>query len=169
MKDALDDLIDAARAFTDASAHGLYARPFNEAQVVARDWLARAVAAYTMDHLPGDAFHIRVDVPRALVRSLIASAIDSGGSRSWAVVVAYTKPDPGDPDDLGALVVKADEYVEGKSEGEHRLTPDCVRRGLEAMAQTYPWHFADAMRGHGDMVTGDVFLQLALFGELLYG
>lgn len=52
---------------------------------------------------------------------------------------------------------------------KHRLTPAKLRRGLQVMAEKYPKHFADVVTGNGDSTTGDVLLQCALFGELVYG
>jgi len=41
--------------------------------------------------------------------------------------------------------------------------------GLKVMAEKYPRHFADMMADNDDAITGDVFLQCCLFGEVLYG
>lgn len=51
----------------------------------------------------------------------------------------------------------------------HRLTEAKLRRGLQVMAEKYPKHFADVMTEEGDADTGDVLLQCALFGKLVYG
>ena len=37
------------------------------------------------------------------------------------------------------------------------------------MAETHPRHFADFLAGNEDATTGDVLLQLAVFGELVFG
>ena len=52
---------------------------------------------------------------------------------------------------------------------KHHLTIESVRKGLELMRDQYPHHFADLIEGNDDLITGDVFLQLATFGELIYG
>jgi hypothetical protein len=52
---------------------------------------------------------------------------------------------------------------------KHPLTIDDVRKGLELMRDEYPLHFADLVEEQDDLITGDVFLQLATFGEVIYG
>ena len=52
---------------------------------------------------------------------------------------------------------------------KHHLTIDNVERGLELMRDQYPRHFADLVGEDDDLVTGDVWLQLAVFGEVIYG
>ena len=52
---------------------------------------------------------------------------------------------------------------------KHPLTIDDVRKGLELMRDEYPHHFADLVGEEDDLITGDVFLKLAVFGEVIYG
>ena len=52
---------------------------------------------------------------------------------------------------------------------KHHITMDDVRKGLELMRDKYPRHYADLMEEDDDLITGDVWLQLAVFGELIYG
>ena len=52
---------------------------------------------------------------------------------------------------------------------KHHLTLKDIKKGLELMRDEYPHHFADLVSGNDDAITGDVFLQLATFGELIYG
>jgi len=49
------------------------------------------------------------------------------------------------------------------------LNRDKIKRGLTVMANKEPKHFADFVRGDYDQITGDVFLQCCLFGEVIYG
>ena len=51
---------------------------------------------------------------------------------------------------------------------KHPITIEDVRKGLELMRDQYPHHYADLVEENDDLVTGDVFLQLATFGELVY-
>lgn len=44
-----------------------------------------------------------------------------------------------------------------------------IQRGLELMARDYPHHWHDVVTQNQDAITGDVFLQLCLFGEVRYG
>lgn len=44
-----------------------------------------------------------------------------------------------------------------------------VEGGLKLMAEEHPRHFKDLISDNFDAITSDVFLQLAIFGELVYG
>jgi hypothetical protein len=50
-----------------------------------------------------------------------------------------------------------------------RLTRATIARGLDLMAKAHPRHFSDLISDNHDAITADVFLQLALLGELRYG
>lgn len=67
--------------------------------------------------------------------------------------------------DGGALILEDQENGKGD---EYRLDRRMIQRGLEVMAEKYPQHFVDITSG-ADAITGDVFLQCALFGEIIYG
>ena len=54
------------------------------------------------------------------------------------------------------------------SKGLYALTPAKIQRGLRLLAVEYPEHFAWVMTDESDADTGDFFLQLALFGEVIY-
>lgn len=61
------------------------------------------------------------------------------------------------------------ELNDGEEPTKHYLTMDNVQKGLELMRDEYPRHYADLMEEEDDAITGDVWLQLAVFGELIYG
>lgn len=110
---------------------------------------------------------------------LLCSAFE-GGSNYWYEIVAYQAPKnpwkfPGDetlfrhigyPLAAGGAVVIADQENEGKI---YRLTPKAVARGWELLKNDQPRHYADVLSEDADATTGDVFLQLCLFGEVIYG
>ena len=48
------------------------------------------------------------------------------------------------------------------------LDLESIGRGLDTLATKYPRHFADFLMCSEDSVTGSVFLQCCLFGEILY-
>lgn len=52
---------------------------------------------------------------------------------------------------------------------KHRITIADVEKGLKLMQEQYPHHYADLVEEEDDAITGDVWLQLAVFGELIYG
>lgn len=61
------------------------------------------------------------------------------------------------------------ETEEEKAEARHEVAIADVQKGLELMRDQYPRHYADLVEENDDLVTGDVWLQLAVFGELIYG
>ncbi len=62
-----------------------------------------------------------------------------------------------------------EDIKEFPKEAKHHLTIENIRKGLELMRDQYPRHYADLVEENDDLITGDVFLQLATFGELIYG
>jgi hypothetical protein len=72
----------------------------------------------------------------------------------------------------GALIIEAfseNEPDEINGKKEWRLDLPAMHRGLQLMAEKYPHHWGDFQAENGDAITGDVFLQLSLFGEVVYG
>ena len=61
------------------------------------------------------------------------------------------------------------ELSENEEPDRYPITIDNIRKGLELMRDQYPRHYADLIEENDDAITGDVFLQLAVFGELIYG
>jgi hypothetical protein len=62
----------------------------------------------------------------------------------------------------------------GSEEGENKtakLDRAAIEKGLQLMATTEDGkqHFADWLAGNDDATTGDVFLQLCVLGEIVYG
>lgn len=74
----------------------------------------------------------------------------------------------------GGTLVVYDEYEieselnDGEQPTKHYLTLKDVRKGLRLMKKDYPRHYADLVEENDDAITGDVWLQLAVFGELVY-
>lgn len=75
----------------------------------------------------------------------------------------------------GGTLVVYDEYemdselYDGEEPTKHYLTLKDVRKGLRLMKKDYPYHYADLVEENDDAETGDVWLQLAVFGEVIYG
>lgn len=61
------------------------------------------------------------------------------------------------------------EDVESGQKKTHVLDLPAVLRGVQVIADKYPHHLADVLQGEGDATTGDVLIQCAVFGELIYG
>lgn len=124
------------------------------------------------------------------IAALLNNAFE-GGSASWCKVVGYTEPQKYHPilfaDDvlqgkpIDPEVGKYDEYpllpggavkivdTESDSDDERVLDRDGIQRGLALLfTPEYVHHGADWLKGNDDATTGDVFLQLCVFGELVY-
>jgi hypothetical protein len=61
--------------------------------------------------------------------------------------------------------------MEDEDGDKFTLNKAAIIRGKELMATDpqYSSHYADVLRENDDADTGDVFLQLCLFGEVVYG
>jgi hypothetical protein len=113
------------------------------------------------------------------VSDLLCSALE-GGSNYWYFIEAFIEP----PvltfrtfdgkvfrhldyplSDNGGLVIK------DLFDDQHPALLDrtSLLRGLHVMAEKYARHYADWMNENDDSMTGDVFLQCCLYGEVIYG
>lgn len=117
-------------------------------------------------------------VPRSQVASLLCCALN-GSYEHWFRIVEVVKPVRFQfrvhPDlvittidcplnDGGALVIRSLE----PDSNLFRLDLASLASGLNDMASRCPRHFADFLNGKADTITGSVFLQCCLFGELIY-
>jgi len=68
---------------------------------------------------------------------------------------------------LGGTILMKDKY--GDSEKVYRLDKEALARGLTVMGEKYPSHMANFMEENDDAITGDVFIQCALLGDIIYG
>ena len=114
---------------------------------------------------------VQVPVSERDIWGLLTSAFESG-SRFWIQSIEQEGPWPkGAPDRArlplagGALrITTMYENVPPRV-----LDKAALQRGLELMARLHPWHLGDMFRRTADAGTGDAFLQLCLFGEILFG
>jgi len=51
----------------------------------------------------------------------------------------------------------------------YRLSIAKLIKGLAVLRDKYPHHFCDIIKEDGDATTGDVLVQCALFGDIVYG
>lgn len=68
-----------------------------------------------------------------------------------------------------ALIIQDTEEDEQGNPVKHRLDRAAMIRGLDLMAEKYPHYFHEFMEEDDDAITGDVWLQLACMGEVVYG
>jgi len=115
---------------------------------------------------------IRVSISDEDIWGLLVSAFE-GGSNYWirSAEVA-TKPSKVAVDlarvplNGGALRFEIDN---DDAVPLRLLDRAAIVHGLELMAKLQPQHFADVIRDSSDADTGDVFLQICLFDELVFG
>jgi hypothetical protein len=100
---------------------------------------------------------------------LIVNALESADIGYWAYVPRGADHAKLVNGTATALVNESDGSHDGKGDGHHELTGAKVRAGLQVLATKYPHHFADIVGDKSDCTTGDVLVQCALFGEIVYG
>lgn len=117
-------------------------------------------------------------------RGLLCSAFE-GGSNEWCLVVDYEYGSGVKAADFkkGGRFTDKREYwhpaqlipfvpgcavIIAVDDKRYRLDRDALIKGYEVMAGKYPCHYADVLTDHYDAITGDVFLQCCLFGEIVY-
>lgn len=121
-----------------------------------------------------------VDVSMTDLANLLCNAFE-GGIGHWAVITGYTKPEKvwtgkdwesGTPryihyplSEGGAVRLRDAE----DEETEWTLDLPAIKRGLAIMAEKYPRHWKNFAEDYADAETGDVLVQCALMGELVYG
>lgn len=71
--------------------------------------------------------------------------------------------------DDGVTIVVSSERGDPNGGRKERLDLAAMEKGLQLMADKYPRHMADLLNGNDDATTADVWLQLCLFGEVVYG
>ena len=119
-----------------------------------------------------------VTVSDKRIEDLLCDAFE-GGSNYWYVIKKFNFPPGQTKQSLGItyphieLPLKGGSLligeVEGNPEYDKVLDRAAIERGLQLMAEKYPKHYADFMTENDDAITGDVFLQVALYGEVIFG
>lgn len=127
--------------------------------------------------------HINVEVTDEQIADMLCSALEGGSNYRYQIVAqqapviyryqtskerVYSHIDyPINPG--GSLTISSIKGDELRGAKQWKLTRIELREGLRVMAAKAPRHFADMLLGNGDAITGDVFLQCCLFGEVVYG
>lgn len=125
-------------------------------------------------------FDITVRVGRERVLDLLTTAFE-GAVGYWCQVERWETPDgfelsegPGYaelPLVKGGAVVCTDVVYPDPDDECYRLDLEALQRGLLIMAseERYQRHWTAVITADFDAETADVFVQLALFGEVVYG
>jgi hypothetical protein len=112
----------------------------------------------------------KVTITAEQVANLMTSALE-GGSGYWIESVSpryknheeYSLASAYGPDMI-ARIFKAED-----DETPCILSHATIQRGLDLMSHIAPNHWGDLVQETDDAETADVFLQLCLFGEIVYG
>jgi len=127
-------------------------------------------------------YNTEVDEQR--IKDLLCNAFE-GGSNYWYVIKTFNYPEGQTKQSLGlefphldlpfvagGSITVADMGDFGAAKGEMPdkvIDRDALIKGLQLMAEKYPRHFADFIEENDDADTGDVFLQLCCFGDIIFG
>lgn len=150
----------------------------NMAPINARKAIAEAKAIMT-HNVKGKEMEIKVthQISDERVEDLLCDALE-GGSNYWYVINSCNYPEGETKESLGIEFPHTQLPLKGGSltigdcliDGTDKiLDREAIRKGLNVMADKYPSHYADFIDGNDDALTGDVFLQCAVFGKLVYG
>ena len=117
------------------------------------------------------------EIPKERVSDLLCDAFE-GGSNYWYVIAKVNYPKGKTKEDFEfyhievPLVEGGSLIIDAQGDNEHSgklLYLDSIRKGLQLLHDIYCNHFNDLLTENDDADTGDVFLQLCLFGEVVFG
>lgn len=112
-------------------------------------------------------------VEERTLADLLITAFE-GGSNFWVSgatplgVQTAVRPWYSDPEIWKAPALSI--YLTDAETGErYELTLEGARKGLVLMAEKHPRHWKDLVSDNMDAETADVWLQLSVFGEIVFG
>jgi hypothetical protein len=110
---------------------------------------------------------ISFDVDEKRVTSLFCSAIE-GGSNYWVKSVSAMPGSKGEF--LSDQMIEGFNLTDGETGEVHYVSRKDIENALKLFAALEPKrHFAAWLSENDDAETADVFLQLCVFGEVIYG
>jgi len=118
------------------------------------------------------AFNVPTKVSEERVRDLLCCAF-GGGSNYWACI-SHEEYEGERPRYAWEIPFLEDGELTIVDDGAREVVLGKLNRrslvdGLLRMANQYPKHYANFLAEDEDAETGDVFLQLALMGEIVFG
>ena len=69
----------------------------------------------------------------------------------------------------GAIICVVEGVEKDQKDVEVRVDLAAVEKAMQLMATEDPKHFGDFTNDNSDAITGDVFLQLAVYGKVIFG
>lgn len=137
-------------------------------------------------------FSVKQEISEKRIHDLLCSAFE-GGTGYWCCIendvdgiqypegFSYSdfriggrlnpKDDPVNPYGLIAMTEGMELVLSDAEDPDTRwtLNREKIQKGLQLMQEKYPSHWGDFVSENDDADTADVFLQLAVLGELVYG
>lgn len=120
-------------------------------------------------------FPVTINVPAKRVQDLLCNAFE-GGSNYWYEIKEFVYPENLSRKDveyphlelpfIGGTIIVGDNCNDMP---DKELSQETIKSGLNLLAKKYPHHFADFIAENDDATTGDVFLQLCLYEEIVFG
>jgi len=87
--------------------------------------------------------------------------------KGGSIIIAVR--DPWEDSDEYGIDPKEVKYVHDPDNGKHELDLAGIERGFQLMADNHPHQFGLIMQDNYDAWTGDLLIQLALFGKEIFG
>lgn len=119
-------------------------------------------------------FTVAVEVSKEQIETLLVSAFE-GGSNYWYRIEAghsFISMTKGYVDEVlknGIPVSNFFAVETGHPIKQRTLNEKAIKRGLKLLPKKAHLALADVIQDNTDATTGDVFLQLCLYGEVVYG
>jgi hypothetical protein len=116
------------------------------------------------------------EIPDERIEQLLCDAFE-GGSNYWYTIKSFNYPPGQTKKSLGIefahleLPLKGGSLTigeMGKTMPDKVLDRTAIQKGLKIMAEKYPKDYADFLAENDDATTGDVFLQCALYGDVVF-
>jgi hypothetical protein len=109
---------------------------------------------------------------------VLTSALE-GGIGYWGTIVQFIKPEKLAFRSDAKVIYRHIDYpmnegggivIAVEDDGKYTLDLEALKRGVKIMHEKYTRHYADMVSEcNADATTGDVLVQCALFGEIVYG
>lgn len=108
-------------------------------------------------------FKAMVKIKEQDIVDLFVSACE-GGSNYWCAGLT-----PKGKGDAYKAMLKGFTLIESEDGKKRTVTPRKIERAIQLFAVKAPYQFGNLLSGDADASTGDAFLQLCTFGDLVYG
>lgn len=123
-----------------------------------------------------------VELVSAVIVADVMTTLIEGGESEWFIKATLTSPDQRDPETRRECPWYSDPNLYGENfqfliyggtseetSCSELVTIDKISQALSKMATDYPCHFTDLATENHDAITADIFGQLLIYGEVIYG